>query len=400
MKLLSLKKAGIIALASLLGVGGAGVIASAANAATVGAAVVSFDAQDIVSAVADDGATIAYSSHDTDEIILLDTVTGTSQVVSDPDTDINGPVGVVFSPDGATIYVANFNSGSAGSVIEIDVALAAVVDTITPSAPLFFGGPWTIAISPDGNYLYVGDAVLDDFMTYDIVNDAWNTESTVGDQFATFVSLDGNTAYVFDFYGQIDVFDVTDPMNPVLSDSWTNLRGNFYGACVDSAVTKLYTPDSASNSLFAVSLTDGAIVKTNMATNPNTETQYTCVVAPDDSSVFVTDYGFGDQAAPGAPVIKGGFVTEYNASTLAQVAQYDFSGVAYTQPINFYDTCDAYVAGYYGNAQQLTLDSGDCATLPDTGASQTLVITLASIGGGLVALGVIATVLVRRRQKA
>jgi LPXTG-motif cell wall-anchored protein len=401
MKLLSLKKAGIIALASLLGVGGAGVIASAANAATVGAAVVSFDAEDIYySATSADGAIIAYASYDSDEVILFDTATGTTQVVSDPDTDINGPGAVVFTPDGATIYVTNYNSGTLGSVIEIDVATAAVVDTISPSAPLFFGGPWTLAISPDGNYLYIGDAVLDDFMTYDIVNDAWNTESTVGDQVATFVSLDGNTAYVFDYYGQIDVFDVTDPMNPALSDSWTNLSGEFYGACVDSGVTTVYVPDNNSSSLYAVSLTDGSIVVENDATNPNSESQYSCAVSPDDSSVFVTDYDFGDQTAPGDPVVQGGLVTEYNASTLAQVKQYDFSGVAFTQMMNFYNSCDAYVAGYYGNAQQLTLDSGDCATLPDTGASQTLVITLASVGGALLVLGVIAMALARRRQKA
>jgi len=402
MKLLSPKKAGIVALASLLGLGGATVVASAPSAAIVAPSVVSFEAEDIeFSAVTDDGATIAYSSYDTDEIILLDTATGTTRVVSDPGSDIDGPGGAVFSPDGATLYAANPTSAI---IAEIDVASAAVVTTLSPSAPLFFGRPWTIAISPDGNYLYIGDSLLADFLTYDIVKDAWNSESAVDDQYAMFVSPDGTTTYVFNSAGQIDVFDVTDPMNPVLSDSWTDLSVlsglfDFVGACVDSGVTTLYAPDSASTSLFAVSLTDGTVVAQNLATNPNSVNQYTCAVAPDDSSVFVTENDFGDQEGPGDPVIQGGFVTEYKASTLAQVAQHDFSGVAYTQMINFYDTCDAYVAGYYGNAQKLTLDTGSCSSsLPDTGASSSVIGTSIAVSAGLLVAGALALIMVRRRQ--
>lgn len=400
MKLLSPKKAGIVALASLLGLGGATVVASAASAAIVGPSVVSFEAENIqFSAVTDDGATIAYSSYITDEIILLDTATGTTRVVSDPGSDIDAPGGAVFSPDGATLYAANYSA----AIAEIDVASAAVVTTLSPSAPLFFGGPWTIAISPDGNYLYIGDILLADFLTYDIVNDAWNSDSTVADPYAMFVSPDGTTTYVFNSAGQIDVFDVTDPMNPVLSDSWTDLSVlsnlfDFAGACVDSGVTTLYAPDYASTSLFAVSLTDGTVVAQNLATNPNSVNQYTCAVAPDDSSVFVTDYDFGDQDGPGDPVIQGGFVTEYKASTLAQVAQHDFSGVAYTEMINFYTSCDAYVAGYYGNAQKLTLDTGSCASLPDTGASSSVIGTSIALSAGLLVAGALALIMVRRRQ--
>jgi LPXTG-motif cell wall-anchored protein len=312
----------------------------------------------------------------------------------------DGPGGAVFSPDGATLYAANYTSAI---IAEIDVASAAVVTTLSPSAPLFFGRPWTIAISPDGNYLDIGDSLLADFLTYDINTNEWNSESTVADQYAMFVSPDGTTTYVFSQAGQIDVFDVTDPMNPVLSDSWTDLSVlsgffEFDGTCVDSGVTTLYAPDNESTSLFAVSLTDGTVVAQNLATNPNSVSQYACAVAPDDSSVFVTDYDFGDQEGPGDPVIQGGLVTEYKASTLAQVAQHDFSGVAYTQMINFYDTCDAYVAGYYGNAQKLTLDTGSCASLPDTGASASVIGTSIALSAGLLVAGALALIVVRRRQ--
>jgi LPXTG-motif cell wall-anchored protein len=140
-------------------------------------------------------------------------------------------------------------------------------------------------------------------------------------------------------------------------------------------------------------------VAQNLATNPNSVSQYACAVAPDDSSVFVTDYDFGDQQGPGDPVIQGGLVTEYKASTLAQVAQHDFSGVAYTQMINFYDTCDAYVAGYYGNAQKLTLDTGSCSSsLPDTGASASVIGTSIALSAGLLVAGALALIMVRRRQ--
>jgi LPXTG-motif cell wall-anchored protein len=396
-KLLSLKKAGIIALASLLGVGGAGVAASAANAATVGSSVVSFEAYDLeFSATSHDGSTIAYSSYDGYEIILLDVATGTTQVVTDSGSDLYYPGQVVFSPDDSTLYVANYAQG-AGNIVVIDVASAAVVDVLT-SADL--AGPWTMAMSSDGNYLYIGDYSNDTFVTYNLTSDATVSRNSLDYPYAMFVSADGNTVYSLDYSGQIDVIDVSDPAAPVVSDSWTDLSGDFYGACVDSAVTTMYVPDNSSTALYAVSLTDGSIVTENQATNPDSLSQYSCAVSPDDSAVFVSDNDFGSQNSYGDPVTQAGIVTEYNASTLAQVKQHDFSGVAYTQMINFVDSCDAYVAGYYGNAQKLTLDTGDCASLPDTGASQALVITLASVGGGLVVLGVIAMVLVRRRQKA
>ena len=64
----------------------------------------------------------------------------------------DGPGGIAVSPDGKTLYVANFDSGT---ISVIDTATNTVVSTI--NAP---GGdePWGLAVSPAGDRLYVTEA--------------------------------------------------------------------------------------------------------------------------------------------------------------------------------------------------------------------------------------------------
>lgn len=360
-----------------------------AQALTVGTNVIKFDADDIeYSAVSPDGSIIAYSSS-SDDVLLQDVAAGTIEVVDDSFENFSSPGGVVFSPDGATLYVANYDNGD---IAVVDVATATVTDTLTTSD---LTGPWPIAISPDGTTLYIGEYTQDKLVTMDISLETSQSAGSVSDPYFLYVTSDGSTVYSLDYYGQIDVMDTSDPTT--IPDSWTNLSGYYYGACVSPNETTLYTPDYSNDILYAVSLVDGTIIE--QVDLPNSGNAY-CAVAPDGSSVFVTNWNEGDQDSGDPDSVRApGIVQEFDPSTLAFIKSYDTTGVAYTQPINFVDVCDAWVAGYYGNAVKLTLDSGMCApALPDTGASQTMIITLSSVGGGLLVLGAVALVLVRRRS--
>ena len=72
-------------------------------------------------------------------------------------------------------------------------------------------------------------------------------------------------------------------------------------------------------------------------------------------------------------VTAPGIITEFAADTLTLGETYEFSGVAYTQMMNFYNACTAYVAGYYGNAQTFSVsdacDAAPEAALASTGSS-------------------------------
>ena len=77
---------------------------------------------------------------------------------------------------------------------------------------------------------------------------------------------------------------------------------------------------------------------------------------------------------------------------------YDVSYVAKTQQMQFYSDCSAWVVGYYGRGQTFELDNGACAKLPDTGASPSVIGTSLAVSAGLLVAGVLALILVRRRQ--
>ena len=70
------------------------------------------------------------------------------------------PVGVVVSPDGKWVYVAN---GNANAVSIIDATRNAVVGRIPVGRR-----PWGIAISPDGRTLYTADGLSNQLSVIDV----------------------------------------------------------------------------------------------------------------------------------------------------------------------------------------------------------------------------------------
>ncbi len=83
-----------------------------------------------------------------------------------------GPMGIAISPDGNYLYVANFGSGTGTTVTAFSIgaggALSYINGTLAKSSFTAGTGPLEIAISPNGNYLYVTNEGSDNISAYSI----------------------------------------------------------------------------------------------------------------------------------------------------------------------------------------------------------------------------------------
>ena len=389
MKLNSRIAAGIVA----LGLSGLSLATAIPAAAAVGPQtstfVLEYDPE--FSAVSPDRSLMVVSSENADEVWFLYTATGLATMVADPNGDIDDPGQIVFTSDGSTVYLANYASG-AGNIVEINVATASVVDTLSADE---ISGAWTLAISPDNGTLYIGDYTDDTIVTYDIANDTADAVDSHDYPYQMFISADGSKVYSIDYYGEIDVLNTSTGL---VSQTWTSLSAisgfEMYGSCTNSSKSVFYVVDGINAALYAVSSADGTIISQN--TSDVTSESISCAVSPDNSSVFVTNYDIGNTGVDFIAT-EPGEVAEFRASDLTFVKNYSFPYVAYTQQMQFFNDCTAWVTGYYGYGQTLTLDTVACGGLADTGLSSTQLVAALSIGVGLAAVGTVALVANRRR---
>ncbi len=389
MKLNARITAGIVA----LGLTGLSFASTIPAAAVVGPQTSTFVVEDDAqfSAVSPDKSLMVLTFEAADEVWFLNTATGIATIVADPNEDIADPGQVVFTSDGSTIYLANYANGS-GNIVEIDVATAAVVDTLSAAE---ISGPWTLAISPDNSTLYIGDYYDDTLVTYDIANDTADSVDSHNYPYQMYISTDGSTVYSIDYYGDTDVFNTSTGL---VTQTWTSLSVipdfTMYGSCTNSSKSVFYVVDVGNDALYAVSSADGTIVSQN--TSDITSGSIYCAISPDNSSVFVTNYEIGNTGVDFIAT-EPGEVAEFRASDLTFVKNYSFPYVAYTQQMQFFNNCMAWVTGLYGYGQTLTLDTVSCGGLADTGGSASTNVALVSSGAALVALGALALWFLRRR---
>lgn len=135
--------------------------------------------------------------------VFLSDADGQNVFVVDPSTNQvvsrirvgSDPHGLAFSPDGATLYVANRGSGS---ISVVDVATL----TATGSLPLPGGGsPEGLALTPDGATLYaVNNIDAGTLIVFDLAAGAAKTSVRVGRQPKRVrVSPDGSLAFIANF---------------------------------------------------------------------------------------------------------------------------------------------------------------------------------------------------------
>lgn len=274
---------------------------------------------------------MAFSSYGSSTISLLNVANQTTTMVADGDEAILSPGGVVFSADGALLYIANYGLGN---IVVVDVAAAAIIDTLEGAA---LTGVWTIGLSGDGSTL-----VLSVFAGgYVLVNRGDETDVTVIENrnaryvHSQFPSVDGSMMYFVGQNGDVDVVSLADRE---VNDGWvSDQEGNFYSACANSEKSVMYLVSEGT--IHAVLLGGpraGTALVAPVTGDPHAD-YFSCLVSPDDGTVFVTD---AHSAGPG-------IIGQFDASTLRLVATQFIEGLSFPAVVGLAG-CNAYVAGYLG----------------------------------------------------
>ncbi|GAB3118359.1 hypothetical protein GCM10027056_00120 [Glaciibacter psychrotolerans] len=188
------------------------------------------------------------------------------------------PVGVVASPDGKHVYVADF---SVGTVSVIDTATNAV------SALNVGGNPYELALSPDGKLLYVTRPYVNAVI---VVNVATNTivksitvGTGVGDQYPYGLSMtpDGKHVYVANSRSaSVSVIDtVTNTVTATIS---VGVTPDAVAVSPDGA--HVYVTNASSNTVSVIATASNTVSATiAVAATPDA-----VAVSPDGKRVYVT----------------------------------------------------------------------------------------------------------------
>jgi YVTN family beta-propeller protein len=137
-----------------------------------------------------DGTPKAYVSNHLDDSISVITNSGV-QTIADVG---NGPLGVALTPDGDYLYVANYN---ADTVAVIDTRDLELIKTITVG-----DGPWGVAVGSDGDYVYVTNSLADTVTVIRTSDNLVQGTYTTGNQpMGVAAPKNGSFAYVVNYLG-------------------------------------------------------------------------------------------------------------------------------------------------------------------------------------------------------
>jgi len=144
------------------------------------------------------------------------------------------------------LYVAN---GAEGTISVVDVDTMTVVDTIDVGG----GGPWGVAITPDGGKLYVADSFWGDVIVIDTATHAIDEviHLGIGEAVQIAITPDGTEAWVAGAWGQ--TVKIIDTTTNTLDDT---IEGGFSGGIsliMDGSGERAYlTTDAGSVAVFDI----------------------------------------------------------------------------------------------------------------------------------------------------
>jgi DNA-binding beta-propeller fold protein YncE len=219
----------------------------------------------------------------------------------------SSPFALAATPDGATVYLADFS----GSIDQFTVGADGSLSPKMPASVPDDNSPWNIAVSPDGKSAYVANNSTDGpdgVSQFDIAADGTLTPKTpatvaAGDfPWAVVLSPDGKSAYVSNSgIATVSQYDVAadgtlTPKSPATVD---------IGSGAASQPNELaISPDG--KSVYVVAAGDSAVAQFDVGTggrlSPKSPAEVTTgtgtdpegiVVSPDGNSVYVGDFGTG-----------------------------------------------------------------------------------------------------------
>ena len=151
-------------------------------------------------------------------------------------TNMHSARSVAISPNDTLVYVASYDSDSLAVVNVSNYNHPVVVATLVDDINL--NGPYSVRLSPDGQYAYVGCiGVMESITVVDVGTDPKHPAvvgRVVGAGRAVAVSPNGKFLFGMNFNtDSVTVFDVTDPPNPIVVSSIVdsvNINGPFAAA--------------------------------------------------------------------------------------------------------------------------------------------------------------------------
>ena len=231
----------------------------------------------------------AYQSYSngTDSIQVIDTAT--QSVVQTLVTGNVDPQGMVFSPNGSTLYVANNRTGTnTVSVYSVNAISGMLTQTGTIAAGT---QPRALAISPDGSTLYVVNQTGNNVSVVSTATNAITATFAVGSQpISIAINAAGTRLYVGNAGSQsVTVIDTAN--NSVVTTVATSVTSN--AIAVSRNGQFFYVVGSSSNQGLIYNATSNALVGTfSSASSPNG-----LVISPDGSTLYVTNGGSSDGQA-------------------------------------------------------------------------------------------------------
>jgi YVTN family beta-propeller protein/VCBS repeat-containing protein len=243
-------------------------------------------------AVTPDGAHAYVSASIDGAVVMFDTATNT--VVGSPIHTGTEPLGLVLSPDGTRLYVTDVNAGNVdenGDPVDDVVYVIDTATNTTVGAPIPVGlFPVGAVVTSDGSRVYVantgqGGSGTGDPGTISVIDTA--AHATVGspitvgiEPWGLALSPDGNRLYVGNL-GSHSVSAVDTATGTVSNTIQVGL--NPAGLALSSDGARLYVANESDNTVSVIDTATSTVVKTvSVGTNPSS-----VAVSPDDSRVYV-----------------------------------------------------------------------------------------------------------------
>lgn len=293
------------------------------------------------------------------------------------------PTGVAVSPDGATIYVADFGSAA---VSVVSAASDTVIDTIPVD-----NEPQALSVSPLGTLLYVTEFSTNSVTVIDTIDNA--VEATIPVDFspsAVTFSADSSTAYVANSMGgdvsviNVADFDVTDTIDIDVTSGADALALSPDGGT-------LYVANQYDQTVSVVDTSTDTVASTiTVASQP-----YSLALTPDGSTLYVAGSGGVDVIDTAAQAVTGSVSSQYSYGAaitpgpqVASVLQNFMQGTAYNPDLAYIDGTgfDDVSAVYFGTYAATFTVTGPGEITADIPAAlpygQTVPVTvLTSLGG-------------------
>jgi YVTN family beta-propeller protein len=222
-------------------------------------------------------------------ITAYNVTTGAVAATIQQSSEVGYPPEMAYNPNGTAVYLAQSIPDGTTDIGMLGV-LSTTTNTVFAEIPIG-NGPTGLAVSPDGDFVYVADGLSDTVSVINTTN--YSVAATIpvgGYPSGVAVSPDGSTLYVTNYFdGTVSVinaddYEVTGTIN--------------LGSAQDGPMYVKFTPNGASayvtdNVSSAVSVINTA-TRTVTATIPNIGGPIGIAVSPDGSTVYTADANSGE----------------------------------------------------------------------------------------------------------